>query len=60
MPIIVRDIERPPKNLIEEFRKIPVANIADAFSKPSSNVISSDIKPLLENVKISGSALTVR
>jgi regulator of RNase E activity RraA len=60
MPIIVREIKRPSKNLIEEFRKVPVANIADAFFKPSSNVVSSDIQPLLENVKIAGPALTVR
>jgi regulator of RNase E activity RraA len=60
MPIIVREIERPSKNLIEEFRKVPVANIADAIFKPSSNVISSDIKPLLVNVKTCGPALTVR
>jgi len=58
MPLVKRNIIRPDKELIKKFYGIPVATISDAMGR--FNTMDSEIKPLVENVKICGPAITVR
>jgi len=55
---IVHEIERPPKSLIEEFRRFPTPHISDAMDR--SGAMVSEVKPFFEKVKICGPAITVR
>ncbi len=53
---IYTEIERPPQELIEEFGKLPVANIGDSMGRTAC--IDSRIKPFNE-VPLIGTAFTV-
>jgi len=55
---IVHKIERPPKNLIKEFRRFATPQISDAMDR--SGAMVSEIKPFFGNVKICGPAIPVR
>ena len=59
-PVVFRHIDRPNPETVEAFRKIPVANIADAIGKPCHCTMDSGIKPVLRNIIIAGPAITVK
>lgn len=54
---IVREFERPSKELVELFRDLPVANIDDCMNRTAA--INQDIRPM-NKVKLLGTALTVK
>jgi len=58
--ILIRKINRPPKKIIEAFKGIPVANIADALGKPSNFTIDPNIRPAFNGISLLGPALTVK
>lgn len=51
-------IKRPPKKIIEAFRKLPTTIITDAMGR--TNAMNAEIKCLIENVKVAGTAITVQ
>jgi len=58
MGIIYTEVSRPKREVIEAFRALPTAVIADAMNR--FNVMDSGIKPLFPGAKICGPAITVR
>ena len=54
---IVKTIKRPPRELIEAFRKIPVANIDDCLNRMSA--IDESIRPM-NNSRLLGPAFTIK
>jgi 4-hydroxy-4-methyl-2-oxoglutarate aldolase len=56
----VREIERAPRDIVDAFRFLPAANIADAIGKPCSLTLDPGIKPGFEGAKLVGSAVTVK
>ena len=59
-PVLIRHIERPRPEIVEAFKTLPVANIADAIGKPCPCTMDSDIKPVLSNIIVAGPAITVK
>lgn len=55
----VKDFERPPKELIEEFKKYSTPNISDALDRLGIKGGCEGIRPAVEGVKMVGPALTV-
>lgn len=55
---INKTITRPPKEMIEQISVFATPNISDSLNK--FNVMSPDIKPVLDEIKICGPAVTVR
>jgi regulator of RNase E activity RraA len=56
--IIYKKINRAEKIVIEDFGKISTTIISDAMNR--TNVMKASIKPLIENVRIAGNAITVK
>jgi 4-hydroxy-4-methyl-2-oxoglutarate aldolase len=50
-------ITRPPSDLLEEFRDVPTTALSDAMGRHGA--LSSMIRPIYENIRMVGSALTV-
>jgi 4-hydroxy-4-methyl-2-oxoglutarate aldolase len=57
---IVREIERAPRDIVDAFRFLSAANIADSIGKPCRLTLESGIKPGFEGAKLVGSAVTVK
>jgi regulator of RNase E activity RraA len=55
---IYKEINRVKKEIIKEFKKLPTTIISDAMNR--TNVMKALIKPLIENIHIAGSAITVK
>lgn len=55
---IVKEIQRPDREIIEGYREVATGNICDAMGRYGA--MSSSIKPILERCKIVGPALTVK
>jgi 4-hydroxy-4-methyl-2-oxoglutarate aldolase len=58
MLIIVEDFERPSKDIVEGFKKLPTPVVSDAMGRQLGMV--SDIKPLFPEATMAGPALTVK
>jgi 4-hydroxy-4-methyl-2-oxoglutarate aldolase len=58
--VIISEIIRPPEDVIKKFKDVPVANIADALGKPSNYTLHPDIKPAFDNIRLLGTAVTVK
>ena len=56
--VIIRDFERPPKELVERFRGIPVANLDDCMERRAA--VHSAIKPVGYKGPMVGTAFTIR
>lgn len=56
----VQDFERPPKNVIEEFKKLSTANVSDALDRLKFGGGCQGIIPIVDGVKMVGPAFTVR
>ena len=56
----VREFGRVPRDIVDAFKLIPAANIADAIGKPCPFTLDPDIRPGFEGAKLVGSAVTVR
>lgn len=56
--VIYKNIKRAKKEVIDKFREISTTIISDAMNR--TNAMKASIKPLIENVHIAGSAVTVR
>lgn len=56
----VRNIERAPRDIVDAFRLVPAANVADALGKPCSCTVDPGIKPGFTGAKLVGSAVTVK
>jgi regulator of RNase E activity RraA len=56
----MEDFNRPDKAIIEEFKKIPTANISDALDKYKIPGGCQGILPIVENKKIVGPAFTLK
>ena len=57
---IVRVIERAPRDIVDAFKFLPAANIADAIGKPCPYTLDPGIKSGFEGAKLVGSAVTVK
>ena len=55
---IVKEIHRPPKEVVEGFRPLLTGNIVDAMGR--TGAMDAEIKPVFNGAKITGPALTVR
>jgi len=58
--VVVKRMARPQEALVEGFKGLPVANIADAIGKPSYQTMSTCIRPPFEDVHLAGPAVTVK
>jgi len=59
MPGVIKaNIKRAPKELIDEFKVLSTAIVSDAMNRMNS--MSAEIKPIIEDVNIAGSAVTVQ
>ena len=58
MYVIVREIERPKKEIVEGYRELATGNICDAMGRYGS--MSASIRPILNQCKMVGPALTVK
>lgn len=56
---VIKEIDRPDRELVSKFRDIPTAVLSDVTTK-YENTMASYIKPVYEPVSICGSALTVK
>jgi len=56
--VVYKKIKRTKKEIIEEFKKIPTTIVSDAMNR--TNAMKASIKPLIENIHIAGSAITVK
>jgi 4-hydroxy-4-methyl-2-oxoglutarate aldolase len=56
----VHEIERAPRDIVDAFRFLPAANIADAIGKPCPLTLDPGIKPGFKGAKLVGSAVTVK
>jgi len=59
-PIVVKEINRPPKNLVEEFGKLSTPNVSDALERNRINGVMEGIKAMVNGVRVAGPAITVR
>jgi len=58
MYIIIREIERPKREVIEGYRMLSTGNICDAMGRYGG--MSASIQPILEKCKMVGPAVTVK
>jgi 4-hydroxy-4-methyl-2-oxoglutarate aldolase len=58
MYIIIREIERPNREVIEGYRGLSTGNICDAMGRYGG--MEASIKPILERCKMVGPAITVK
>jgi 4-hydroxy-4-methyl-2-oxoglutarate aldolase len=58
MYVIVREIERPPQEIIDGYREVATGNICDAMGRYGG--MSASIRPILERCKMVGPAITVK
>jgi len=56
----MRKVERLPKNILQEFRKIPTDAIADAFDTLGIRGVVTGISPVFAGAKVCGPAITLR
>ena len=56
--LIITKIQRPPKELVDRFRGIPTSIISDMLNR--MNAMHASIKPVTQNVRIAGPAVTVK
>ena len=56
--VVYNKIRRAEKEIIEEFKEIPTTVASDAMNRMNS--MCAEIKPLIEEVNIAGSAVTVQ
>lgn len=56
---VVTEVNRPPKELVEQFEGIPTAVLSDVTTK-YENAMSHDIKPVYDDVSMAGTAITVK
>lgn len=56
--VIYKKIDRVPKKVIKEYKKIPTSVISDAMNR--TNAMKASIKPITEGAHIAGSAITVK
>lgn len=56
--VVYKKIKRVKKEIIEDFKEIPTTIASDAMNR--TNAMRASIKPLIENVHIVGSAITVK
>ena len=56
--IIYTKIERTEKKILEEFKSIATTLISDAMNR--TNVMKASIKPIVENIRIAGNAVTAK
>jgi 4-hydroxy-4-methyl-2-oxoglutarate aldolase len=55
---IINGIERPRRELIDSFSEIETPHISDAMGKYQT--VSSEIRPIYDDAKVCGPALTVQ
>lgn len=54
MSIIVRQVERPSRQLVEEFRSLTASLVHEVLGRETANVMDPGIKPVWEGSKIVG------
>ena len=59
MSKIVESFERPSKELVEKFKDIPSALAHDVLDKGIRGVMSPEIKPIFDEMRVCGTAFTV-
>lgn len=59
MSVVVRRIERPPRDVVEGFNSVGVSTVHEAMGKETANVMDPDIKPIAPGTKLVGVAMTV-
>ena len=55
--VVVRNVERAPRSLVEEFRSIDTSTVHEAIGR--HGFVGSHIRPLQQGLRIAGSAITV-
>ncbi len=59
-PVVIRNIERVPKDIVESFRELSTPNVSDALERNKINGVMEGIRAMVQNVKMVGPAITVR
>jgi len=59
-PTIVTKVERPPRNIIDEFKNLSTPNVSDALERNRVNGVVENLRPMVSGVRIAGPAITVR
>jgi 4-hydroxy-4-methyl-2-oxoglutarate aldolase len=57
--VIVRQIERLPKEVVEEFKKTSTPSVHQSIVTKEENVMDPEIKPIARGTKLAGPAVTV-
>ena len=60
MSIIVRNIQRPTRAIVEKFKTLSVSTVYEAIGKDAKVVMDSSIKPIAAGMKLAGPAITVQ
>lgn len=58
MGVVVREIKRPPADVVERFRGLGAATVHEALGKETANVMDWPIKPIHSGMKVAGPAVT--
>lgn len=56
----VREVNRVPRDIVDAFKLLPAANVADAIGKPCPYTLDANIRSGFSGAKLVGSAVTVR
>jgi 4-hydroxy-4-methyl-2-oxoglutarate aldolase len=59
MHTVVTEVQRPDQSLVEQFKQIPTAVLSDVTTK-YENTMTHEIKPVSEDVRMAGTAITVK
>lgn len=59
MSVVVKRVERPPREVVEEFKNLTVSTVHEALGKETANAMDPGVKPIAPGMKVAGAALTV-
>ncbi|MDW8041594.1 MAG: RraA family protein [Nitrososphaerota archaeon] len=59
-PVVVKEIVRPQKEIVQAFKELSTPNISDAMERNRINGVIENVKPMVQGVRIAGPAITVR
>lgn len=59
LAVIVKNIDRPDRGLVESFAKIGIATIHESMGKEMNTVMHHSIRPIRNGMKLLGAAVTV-
>jgi regulator of RNase E activity RraA len=59
-PVVVRNLERVPNDIVDSFRELSTPNVSDALERNRINGVMEGIRAMVQGAKVVGPAITVR